>query len=69
MILILRSLEPQCWKPRELLYSELDEVSEILFIEVGEIDIGYEVNKVENFRVRLGNNTVIGAFNICFNKR
>lgn len=27
------------------------------------------MNKTEKFKLRLGQNTVIGAFNICFNKR
>ena len=69
MIQILRSLEPRKFKPREIIYLELDEVNEILFIEGGEYNIGYEVNKTEKFKIRLGKNTVIGAFNICFNKR
>lgn len=69
MIDILKSLEPRIFAPREVIYVELDEVNEILFIEQGEYDIGYEVNKTEKFKLRLGQNTVIGAFNICFNKR
>ena len=66
---ILKHLEPRIFSPREVIYVELDEVNEILFIEQGEYDIGYEVNKTEKFKLRLGQNTVIGAFNICFNKR
>lgn len=48
---------------------ELDEVSEIIFVESGEYDIGYEVNKKEKFVLRLGARTVIGAYHVCFNKR
>jgi hypothetical protein len=69
MIEILKALEPRSFKSRETIYVELDEVNEILFIESGEYDIGYEVNKTEKFKLRLKKNTVIGAFNICFNKR
>uniref|UniRef100_A0A7S3FW38 Cyclic nucleotide-binding domain-containing protein n=1 Tax=Strombidium rassoulzadegani TaxID=1082188 RepID=A0A7S3FW38_9SPIT len=69
MINILKSLEPRQFGRREVIYVELDEVNEILFIEKGQYDIGYEVNKTEKFKLRLGSNTVIGAFNICFNKR
>mmetsp|Transcript_440 Transcript_440/g.419 ORF Transcript_440/g.419 Transcript_440/m.419 type:complete len:133 (-) Transcript_440:280-678(-) len=69
MIEILKSLEPRIFAPREIIYVELDEVNEILFIESGEYDIGYEVNKTEKFKLRLGSYSVIGAFNICFNKR
>jgi hypothetical protein len=53
----------------EMIYVELDEVNELSFIEEGEYDLGYEVNKVEKYKMRLGSRTVIGAFNICFNKR
>ena len=69
MIEILKSLEPRIFGVRETIYVELDEVNEILFIEHGDYDIGYEVNKTEKFKLRLGPNTVIGDFNIFFNKR
>ena len=69
MIEILGKLEPRKFAARETIYYELDEVNEIIFIETGEYNIGYEVNKIEKFKMRLGQNTVIGAFNICFNKR
>ena len=69
MIQILKSLEPRRFDKMEIIYLELDEVNELSFIEQGEYDLGYEVNKVEKYRMRLGSRTVIGAFNICFNKR
>ena len=69
MIDILGNLEPRKIDALETIYLELDEVNEIIFIESGEYKIGYEVNKIEKFKMRLGPNTVIGAFNICFNKR
>ena len=54
MIDILKNLEPRIFALREVIYVELDEVNEILFIEQGEYDIGYEVNKTEKFKLRLG---------------
>lgn len=69
MLEILGRLEPRKFDAHETIYFELDEVNEIIFIETGEYNIGYEVNKIEKFKMRLGPNTVIGAFNICFNKR
>lgn len=69
MVRVLKSLEPRLMKKSETLYLELDEVNELLFIEKGEYDIGYNVNKTEKFKIRMGSKTVIGAFNICFNKR
>ena len=44
-------------------------MNEIIFIEQGDYLIGYEVNKTEKFVLCLGSNTVISAFNLCFNKR
>ena len=69
MIRVLKSLEPRIFSANQVIYKELDEVNEILFIETGEYDIGYEVNKQERFKMRLGGRSVIGAFNVCFNKR
>ena len=46
MIEILKSLEPRTILENILFYEELDEVNEILFIEKGEYDLGYEVNKI-----------------------
>ena len=47
MVRVLKSLEPRLMKKSETLYLELDEVNELLFIEKGEYDIGYNVNKTE----------------------
>ena len=69
MIRILIALEPRILYRNKVIYKELDEVNEILFIESGEYDIGYEINKKQHYKIRLGSKTVIGAFNLCFNKR
>lgn len=69
MIEMLKQLEPIQIPSRETIHYELDEVNEILFIQRGDYNIGYEINKQEQFRLRLGQHTVIGAFEICFNKR
>jgi len=69
MIEMLKQLEPVQIPSRETIHYELDEVNEILFIERGDYNIGYEINKQEQFRLRLGEKSVIGAFEICFNKR
>ena len=69
MITILKALEPREFNANEIIYVELDEVNEVLFIQSGEYLIGYEVNKHEKFKLKMGAKSVIGAFNICFNKR
>ena len=54
MIEILKVLEPRQFLAKETINNELDEVNEILFIEKGEYNIGYEVNKTEKFKLRMG---------------
>ena len=46
MIEILKALEPRSIPENNLFYEELDEVNELLFIEKGKYDIGYEINKI-----------------------
>lgn len=48
---------------------ELEEVLEVLFVEQGRYDFGYEINKKKFLRRQFGDSTVIGGFNVCFNKR
>lgn len=47
MIEMLKQLEPIKFPPRETIHYELDEVNEILFIQKGYYNIGYEINKSE----------------------
>lgn len=69
MLSILKNLEPIRYGAKKIIYNELDDVTELLFIEKGLYDIGYEVNKNKIFKIRRPNQTVIGTFEICFNKR
>ena len=52
-----------------MLFEELDEIREVIFIERGECDVGYEINKKKKFVIRYSTATVIGGFNCTFNKR
>ena len=69
MLYILKALEPICIPAKEIIYYELDEVNEIIFVEEGKYDVGYEINKVKKFKLRLTKNSVIGAFNVLFDRR
>jgi len=66
MIQILRSLEVRSFKRREIILEELQEVTEILFVQTGRYDIGYEINKVLKFRLQFGPRSIIGGFNLVF---
>ena len=51
------------------LFVELDDVNEIIFIEKGFYDVGYEINKKSYLKIRFSGKTVIGGFEVCFDKR
>lgn len=52
-----------------MLFEELDEIREVIFIERGECDVGYEINKKKKFVIRYSDSTAIGGYNCTFNKR
>jgi hypothetical protein len=40
----------------------------VIFIQKGNLDIGYEINKKKRFVIRLHNHCMIGAYNCCYNE-
>lgn len=66
---LLKSLEPRQEDAFTMLFEELDEIREVIFIEKGECDVGYEINKKKKFVIRYSTATVIGGFNCTFNRR
>lgn len=69
MLKLLKILEPRQAFLREIIYEELDEVSEMLFFNRGNVDIGFEINHQKKFVLRLSNSIIIGAYNMSFSKR
>ena len=69
MIDLLRSLEVRSFEAKEIIIGELEECNEILFVQQGSYNIGYEINKVVRFRMQFGPRSIIGGFNLCFDKR
>ena len=47
----------------------MDESLEVIFVEQGRYNVGYEVYKTPFYRIRFGESTIIGGFQITFNKR
>ena len=66
MINLLNSLEFRQYPINFIIVNELDEVSEVLFIEKGWYNIGYEINKQIKYRKRMGPISIIGGFQ-CLN--
>ena len=42
-------LEPRIEKAGSVLFEELDEINEVIFIMMGTIEIGFEINKTRKF--------------------
>jgi len=45
MIAVLQKLEPIHYPARTTIFNELDDVNEVIFVETGLYDTGYEINK------------------------
>lgn len=69
MIEVLQKLEPIFIKAKTVMYNELDDVNEVTFVQQGQYDVGYEINKQVHLKMRFPNKTVIGQFEVCFDKR
>jgi hypothetical protein len=69
IINVLRKLEPRIEMEKSVLYEELDEINEIIFVQSGVMDIGFEINRIKKFVFRYNSNFVIGAYNCTFNQR
>jgi hypothetical protein len=45
MIDIFKSLCPVRYEPFEQIFQELDEVDQVIYLEAGKFEIGYEINR------------------------
>ena len=68
MTQILRSLEPRREESNTFLYYELDDFSEVLFFDKGQVDIGFEINKKKRYVLRRWNNIIIADQGCTFNQ-
>jgi hypothetical protein len=69
MMRFLSCLEPRQFQKDEIILRDLEEVEEILFVIKGEYLIGYTLNNIEHFALKLHDRTVIGDMSIMFNRR
>ena len=65
---VLQLLEPMRALKNELLYEELDDVQEIIFLSDSDIKIGYSMNNKRIFRISQTANAV-GVFGVTFNRK
>jgi hypothetical protein len=50
---LLYQLEPRREEKGVVIFDELDEVNEAIFMEKGWIDVGFEINRKQSFVIRL----------------
>ena len=69
MVGLLSALEPRHEHPNIIIFDELDEVNEVIFFHKGCLDLGFEINRVKHYVVRIKDDLLIGAYNLSTNKR
>ena len=47
----------------------MEEGLEVMFVEKGRYDVGYEINNRRFFRRQFGQSTIIGGFQVMYGKR
>ena len=65
----MRNLEPRIELEGSIIFKELDEINELIFILNGTIDIGFDINKIRRYVLRFDSNYVIGAYDCTFNQK
>lgn len=66
MMDLLKSMEARSFEAREVICKELEECNEIIFVQDGYFNIGYEINNTIKLRYQFGPRNIILAFNVCF---
>ena len=69
MLELMNQLEIRFYKKNTVIAAEMDECMEVLFVENGFYKVGYQINNHEYYRRRFGMFTVIGGFNVCYDRR
>jgi len=62
MMAILTNLFPRFESAGTILYSELDEVNEAVFISKGQVDVGYVLNGQAKYVLRFINGIMVAAY-------
>ena len=66
---ILTHVEPVFVPAETIMFRELDEIKEIIFVQTGDVHIGFEINRRKKFVVQFADNGIIGAYECTFNKK
>ena len=69
MLTVFKFLEPISFEKGEIIYGELDDCDQVFFVYYGKYNIGYEINKHTKMKLRFGSSTIIGGFEVSFDRR
>lgn len=69
MLDFLAGLEPRFFERGDEIFKELDECHEFFFVLKGKYVAGYQINNRTYYRLKFGEGTLLGAFNVMFRKR
>jgi hypothetical protein len=69
MMSMMQVMEPRHFLKGEIIYHDMEEVDDLIFVVRGEYAIGYTMNSTEYLALRLSARTVIGDYPIMFHKR
>lgn len=69
MLKLMNHLEIRFYKKNTVIAAEMDECTEVLFVEHGFYKVGYQINNQDFYRRRFGMFTTIGGFYISYDRR
>ena len=69
MVQLLKNLHPRQELAEKILINELDDFSEVIFFNVGKVDVGFEINKIKKFVIRKFKQIIIADHGCTFNHK
>ena len=69
MMQLLTNLEPYQEFAQTVIVSELQEYNEIIFVQKGKLQIGFEINKQKKYCIQQNDRSIIGAYGVTWNYR
>ena len=59
---LMNSLEIRKFRKGDVIANEMEESYEVMFVEKGRYDVGYEINNKRFYKLKFGQSTIIGGF-------
>lgn len=69
MVQVFKFLSPISFNKDEIIYNELDDCDQVIYVMHGQYDVGYTINLFTKMKIRLSCKTIIGVFEVSYNRR